>query len=154
MSALPPKADMCGATRDVRYGPIADIRLIISVSRSLPRSRPVSTSYRTTAAMARKAAAIRSSLRHCLHPVAFLPRWGLRSEPHSHRAVSIFLDCRLVAVNACKLLVRLEHRARLIVVHRKRPELPSRNWSGQRNLVGLAAVEIAPLRVARRRRIS
>jgi hypothetical protein len=25
MSALPPKADMCGATRDVRYGPIADI---------------------------------------------------------------------------------------------------------------------------------
>src|SRR5262245_38083166 len=27
MSALPPKADMCAATRDVRYGPVADIRL-------------------------------------------------------------------------------------------------------------------------------
>ena len=26
MSALPPKADMCGATRDVRFVPIADIR--------------------------------------------------------------------------------------------------------------------------------
>jgi len=26
MSALPPKADMCGATRDVRFGPKADIR--------------------------------------------------------------------------------------------------------------------------------
>ena len=25
MSALPPKADMCGATRDVRFGPKADI---------------------------------------------------------------------------------------------------------------------------------
>src|SRR5262245_16025699 len=25
MSALHPKADMCGATRDVRFGPIADI---------------------------------------------------------------------------------------------------------------------------------
>src|SRR5262249_8096224 len=25
MSALPPKADMCGATRDVRFGPEADI---------------------------------------------------------------------------------------------------------------------------------
>ena len=25
MSALPPRADMCGATRDVRYGPEADI---------------------------------------------------------------------------------------------------------------------------------
>ena len=27
MSALPPKADMCGATRDVRFGPKADIRV-------------------------------------------------------------------------------------------------------------------------------
>src|SRR5262249_41558270 len=26
MSALPPKADMCSATRDVRFGPKADIR--------------------------------------------------------------------------------------------------------------------------------
>jgi hypothetical protein len=25
MSALPPNADMCGATRDVRFGPKADI---------------------------------------------------------------------------------------------------------------------------------
>jgi len=25
MSALPPKADMCGATRDVRFGSLADI---------------------------------------------------------------------------------------------------------------------------------
>ena len=25
MSALPPRADMCGATSDVRYGPKADI---------------------------------------------------------------------------------------------------------------------------------
>ena len=28
MSALPPKADMCGAASDVRYGPIADIALL------------------------------------------------------------------------------------------------------------------------------
>jgi hypothetical protein len=32
MSALPPIADMCGAKRDVRYGPIADIG-------PLPRTR-------------------------------------------------------------------------------------------------------------------
>jgi hypothetical protein len=25
MSALPPKADMCGSARDVRYGPIANV---------------------------------------------------------------------------------------------------------------------------------
>src|SRR5262245_22221936 len=30
MSALPSKADMCGATRDVRYGPIAEIYSITS----------------------------------------------------------------------------------------------------------------------------
>ena len=29
MSALHPKADMCGATKDVRYVPIADIRTIL-----------------------------------------------------------------------------------------------------------------------------
>jgi hypothetical protein len=29
MSALPPRADMCGATRDVRFGPKADIKSII-----------------------------------------------------------------------------------------------------------------------------
>jgi hypothetical protein len=27
MSALPPKADMCGATRHVCFGPIADINM-------------------------------------------------------------------------------------------------------------------------------
>ena len=29
MSALPPKADMCGATRDVRFVPIADIAALL-----------------------------------------------------------------------------------------------------------------------------
>jgi len=29
MAALPPKADMCGATRDVRFGPKADITSLI-----------------------------------------------------------------------------------------------------------------------------
>jgi hypothetical protein len=32
MSALPPIADMCGATRDVRFVPIADIRYLIEMS--------------------------------------------------------------------------------------------------------------------------
>ena len=29
MSALPPKADMCGATSDVRYGPEAGIQIVV-----------------------------------------------------------------------------------------------------------------------------
>jgi len=32
ISALPPIADMCGAARDVRFGPIADIPKFISIS--------------------------------------------------------------------------------------------------------------------------
>jgi hypothetical protein len=34
MSALPPKADMCGATSDVRFGPIADTHSITSSARA------------------------------------------------------------------------------------------------------------------------
>ena len=30
MSALPPKADMCGATRDVCFGPKADIAILLN----------------------------------------------------------------------------------------------------------------------------
>jgi hypothetical protein len=38
MSALAPKADMCGAVADVRYGPIADIRAA-TVHPLYPRKR-------------------------------------------------------------------------------------------------------------------
>ena len=37
MSALLPKADMCGATRDVRYGPKADMTTLYSIT-SLARA--------------------------------------------------------------------------------------------------------------------
>ena len=42
MSALPPKADMCGALADVRFVPIADIRG--------PRGSPSRTSEKNTSA--------------------------------------------------------------------------------------------------------
>jgi hypothetical protein len=35
MSALPPKADMCGATRDVCFGPKADISELAEISKFL-----------------------------------------------------------------------------------------------------------------------
>ena len=38
MSALPPKADMCGATRDVRFVPKADIAIGPGDVRSSPES--------------------------------------------------------------------------------------------------------------------
>jgi hypothetical protein len=42
MSALPPKADMCGATRNVRYGPIADITSVNFNGRFTPASKHLS----------------------------------------------------------------------------------------------------------------
>jgi hypothetical protein len=41
------EADMCGATRDVRFGPIADIGLTIQslLRRERKRSRPAKKSY-------------------------------------------------------------------------------------------------------------
>ena len=39
MSALPPKADMCSATRDVRYGPVADMPPYSRTSTGLLTSR-------------------------------------------------------------------------------------------------------------------
>jgi hypothetical protein len=38
MSALPPKADMCGATKYVRFGPKADIRFLLTKARSRSRN--------------------------------------------------------------------------------------------------------------------
>jgi hypothetical protein len=38
MSALPPKADMCSAARDVRFGPIADIGNIGRYEKNGPKS--------------------------------------------------------------------------------------------------------------------
>jgi len=38
MSALPPKADMCGATRDVCFGPKADVG-IVTVFQEVTRAR-------------------------------------------------------------------------------------------------------------------
>jgi hypothetical protein len=40
MSALPAKADMCGATTDVRLGPEADIRSLYSITSSAAKRMP------------------------------------------------------------------------------------------------------------------
>jgi hypothetical protein len=40
MSALPPKADMCGAISDVRHGPIADILEFGSRQKKNPGTLP------------------------------------------------------------------------------------------------------------------
>jgi hypothetical protein len=39
MSAFLPKADMCSATGDVRFGPIADIESIVTVQETAPEAR-------------------------------------------------------------------------------------------------------------------
>ena len=43
MFALPPKADICSAVADVRFGPIADIQLqhLKNIQRALTPSKPL-----------------------------------------------------------------------------------------------------------------
>ena len=41
VSALPPKADMCAATRDVRFGPKADILVVNRDARFTPVKGPI-----------------------------------------------------------------------------------------------------------------
>src|SRR5262249_54033825 len=42
MSALPPTADMCGATRDVRFGPISGhgVLIVCTIPRAVTARRP------------------------------------------------------------------------------------------------------------------
>jgi hypothetical protein len=55
MSALPPKADMCGATRDVRFVPIADILPLIRSFRRRSDYSPILFSAGPTAQIALEA---------------------------------------------------------------------------------------------------
>jgi hypothetical protein len=57
MSALPPKADMCIATRHVRYGPIADIRMSLSGSGLMDSAKSTPVSLLCQNLMAAKAMA-------------------------------------------------------------------------------------------------
>src|SRR5262249_46055288 len=41
MSLYPPKADMCGAARDVCFGPIADIHSLVTTNHSLTNIRAI-----------------------------------------------------------------------------------------------------------------
>src|SRR6266851_8935229 len=91
--------------------------------------------------------------RYSLDPVGFLTGGRLRREPHGYRTVAVLLDTGLVTIEASQLLVGLEQRAGLVVINRKRPELSGGDRRGQREFVGLAAVEVTALRVARRNRV-
>jgi hypothetical protein len=45
MSALPPKADMCGATTDVRFGPKADIGDEVDPAQGLINNFTLASAY-------------------------------------------------------------------------------------------------------------
>ena len=63
MSALPPKADMCSATRNVRFVPIADIH----VSSVRPLKHFLNVTVRTTGRQLRSRVASHGNLR-CIGP--------------------------------------------------------------------------------------
>src|SRR5208337_2764149 len=61
--------------------------------------------------------------RNRLRPVACLVGRRLRSEPDVDRSVGVDLEPLGLAADARELLVRLRHRARLVVVDDDRPEI-------------------------------
>ena len=52
-----------------------------------------------------------------------MPRGGRRAEPDIHRTIGIDDDVLVLAAQAWELLVGLHHRAGLVVICDKRPEV-------------------------------
>src|SRR5512132_4623173 len=101
MSALPPKADMCGATRDVCFGPIADIASTII--------RPMSgDGRRVGAASAQCRAVAESALMRALQYDACGPveRLSLRDAPSPRPAAGPLVRVTVAALNPKDALFR------------------------------------------------
>src|SRR5512144_890408 len=88
-----------------------------------------------------------------LDPVGLLSDWRLGTEVDVGRRVGVDGDVRLLATDARELLVGLQHRARLRVVHEDRPEVLRRDRSRQVQPVALRAVEVLTGRIAERDRV-
>jgi hypothetical protein len=95
MSALPPKADMCGATTDVRFGPKADIEDDYVRSGTAPQSACgwVATTVRVT-----RAALLRAARARRVEVVASVPE---TTPPHRYwirviRAIFIKPVCQVI----------------------------------------------------------
>ena len=83
---------------------------------------------------------------HGLDPVR-LAGGRLRTEVDVHRAIGVDDEVLVLAADAGELLIRLQHRADLVVVDDHRPEVLDRNVGRQVQPVALAAVEGDALRV-------
>jgi hypothetical protein len=77
-----------------------------------------------------------------LDPFLLLPRRRLGTKPDRDGVVGVLFHALLVAVDAGRLLVGFQQRARLSVVDLERPEIVRGDWRRQGDLVGLAAIEI------------
>jgi len=94
---------------------------------------------------------------HGLYPVAALNAVRLgRAEPDCRGAVRIGFGGwrRIVLASGTRVeLWRLEHRSRLIVVDRERPERRRRNMRRQCHLIGLGSVEAVLVRIQKTHQI-
>src|SRR5579862_9201385 len=69
------------------------------------------------------------------------------AEPDIYRRVRVNDDALLLAADAGELLIRLQHRAGLIVIDHERPEVLCRNVGWQVDLICLAAVKRPAFRI-------
>src|SRR5262245_10622291 len=146
MSALPPKADMCGATSYVRYGPKADIPSIHSVHLHdivwLPSLVEELDTGTVEAQRHQKIPTV-----GCLDPVRlWRTGWLRRAEPQIDRTVAVGRDL-VEAIDRWHQLRRFHHRAIGDVVGGDGPE-QRRRWMGRQvQLVAVRAVQELALRI-------
>jgi len=113
------------------------------------RSHPVAKSGRTRLQRAVEPQRdVVAPARHGLDPVLLMTRRRLWPEPDGDAAVLVHLEPRDRAVHARELLIGRQQRAGLVVVDSEGPEVLGRDRARQRQLVGLAAIEIGPVLVA------
>ena len=104
MSALPPKADMCGALANVSYGPKADMCSVISVRVWATRSPSFMPTNRAVAMITTFATAIASSAGSC--SIRRVPRVTLGSGPSrlGFRKVLLIAGMRRPVKKLCQIL--------------------------------------------------
>ena len=93
-----------------------------------------------------------SPCRDGLEPVALVAFGGRGSEVDVGRAVGVGLDGAGLAAETGQVLVGLQHRAGLVVVHQQRPEPALGDVGWKREAVVAGAVEVVPFAVAHRDR--
>src|SRR6516225_6364266 len=146
MSALPPKADMCGATAHVCFGPKADIQQAnLLTANGAAIANFLDIFERPTLVKKRLGWRVEAEVEEVtfagqrLNPVLLETFRSCWAEVHIHRAVRVLHYVRLTRRHICILRVVDDHLARRLIIDCDGPELLNRRIGRNVQAVCLAA---------------